>query len=132
MSSLVLDTPRVFVESGGFWLTVWSLIKRKPEMSNWLVIDKETGMEFRLSNEEQDALNRPNEMVCSIFLSPDFQDIPKEVRLEALHSILEDYIVALISARQGDPSALQELQDRGLPEFTEYVQGRLALVRLTL
>lgn len=126
MASTALDTNRVHVTLGGFWLSLLSLLRLKPELSNWLVLDKKTGMEFRLSYEEQDALNRPTEMVQSIFLSPDFQDTPKGIRKAALNSILEEYIVAIVSARQGDPSDLQELQNKGLGEFTDYVKQQLA------
>ena len=57
MSSVVLNDNCWKVESGGLWRSLWSIIIRDLEYSNWLVTNKKTDETWRLTHQEQTFLS---------------------------------------------------------------------------
>ncbi len=121
MSSVVLNDNRWKVESGGLWRTLWSLITRDIESSNWLVTDKKTDETWRLTSKEQTFLSDIAEHVNAVQFSLDFQNRSKTERKRMSQVSLADCLDAIAMSRRGDNSKMDNLAGLNQPELTAHL-----------
>lgn len=91
MAKGMLDTAEYEVRTGGLWRTIRSIIAGDLKTSNWVVLDKRNGVTFRLTDEEQELLNRVGEHLASLWLAPDFRR-PKKDRQRQGAVVLENVV----------------------------------------
>jgi hypothetical protein len=125
LAKVLLDDLDYKVMSAGFWRGVWSIIMtlafrypRGLEWSNFLIVDKHNNAEFRLTEEEQDFLDRLSRHLNAMWMAPDFDD--KE-RVERSKIVYARMIYALVDARKGDKEAIERLKSMNHCEYVEWV-----------
>ncbi len=121
MSSVVLNDSRWKVESGGLWRTLWSLITRDIESSNWLVTEKKTGETWRLTSQEQTFLSDIAERVNAVQFGPDFQNQTQTERNRKSQVAFADCLDAMAMSRQGDHSKMDNLAGLNQPELIAHL-----------
>ena len=121
MSSVVLNDNRWKAESESLWRTLWSLITRDIESSNWLVTDKKTGETWRLTSKEQTFLSDIAERVNAAQFSPDFQNQSKTERKRMSQVALADCLDAIAMSRRGDNAKMEDLAGMNQSEFTAHL-----------
>jgi len=121
MSSVVLNDNRWKAESENLWRTLWSLITRDIESSNWLVTDKKTGKTWRLTYQEQTFLSDIAERVNAVQFSLDFQNRSKTERKRMSQVSLADCLDAIAMSHRGDNSKMDNLAGLNQPELTAHL-----------
>ncbi len=121
MSSVVLNDNRWKVESGGLWRSLWSMIFRDLEYSNWLVTNKKTDETWRLTHQEQTLLSDIAERVNAVQFAPEFQNQSKTERKQMSQLALADCLDAIAMKSQGDSSKMETLAGLNQTELTEHV-----------
>ena len=111
MPKRLVSTPDLEVWTAGFWRTVWSLIVRRPEASNWLVVNKRLhASRFRLLRPEQDFLEFLAQHLAALEMAPDYNDSTKKERRDREQRVLAEGLQAILSARSGDDGKLQRMK----------------------
>lgn len=121
MTSEILNDNRWRAESGGLWRTLWSLITRDIESSNWLVTNKKTGETWRLTYQEQTFLGDFAERVNAVQFAPDFQNHSKSERKQWSQLALANCLGAICMSRQGDKSKMEYLAGLNQPDLTAHL-----------
>ncbi len=121
MASVVLNDNRWYAESESLWRTLWSLITRDIESSNWLVTDKKTGKTWRLTSQEQTFLSDIAEHVNAVQFSTDFQNQSKTERTRMSQVALADCLDAIAMSRRGDNAKMENLASLKQAELTAHL-----------
>ncbi len=121
MSSVVLNDNCWKVESGGLWRSLWSMIIRDLEYSNWLVTNKKTDEKWRLTDREQTFLRDIAERMNAVQSTPEFRDKSKTERKKLSQLALADCLEAIAMKRQGDTSKIENLAGLNQPELTAHL-----------
>ena len=116
----MLNDGRWKVETGGFWRTLWSIVIRDVECSAWLVTNKKTGEEWRLTDEEETFLRDISERVNVVQFAPEFRYRSKTERKKLSQRVLADCLEAIAMKRQGDSSEMEKLARLNQPELTTH------------
>ena len=123
MAKRMLDSPDYTLTTGGFWRFIWSIITRDPSFSNWLIVDRRNHTEFRLTVEEQEAMNNFAEHSGAWMLSPELRRLSFQQKNNYEMTVVADIVEALVAARNGDQEKWERLCLMDHFEFVEYASN---------